>query len=403
MPLAPPESKLAELIASRRERLLGDLRLHVSIPTGGGNTDALDRTRSLFADRLRALGAAIELVPGATKPDWLHGVKPGGTPPPTLVARRSSRGPVAAPVLLVGHLDTVHEPAGPFHELAISPDGKTATGPGCVDMKGGLVIAIAALEALHESGIDADWTVILNSDEETGSYHSEPVLSREAKRTSERRGVGLVVEPALPDGSLAIERLGSGQFALSAHGRAAHVGRDFEKGVSAVTALAERLVAISRIPDPARGMIANIGPVEGGHATNVVPDHARAWGNVRFPTKPIADELEAALLGLATVGDRLPTVEVKTSFNRPAKPATPEVMKLAERARAAAEDLGQKLPFAKTGGVCDGNILQDAGLPTIDTLGVRGGGLHTPQEWIELASLVERCQLMAVLIARLSA
>jgi glutamate carboxypeptidase len=96
-------------------------------------------------------------------------------------------------------------------------------------------------------------------------------------------------------------------------------------------------------------------------------------------------------------------VEVRTSFNRPAKPATPETMKLAELARAAAEDLGQTLPFGKTGGVCDGNILQDAGLPTIDTLGVRGGGLHTPQEWIELASLVERCQLLAVLIARLSA
>jgi len=98
----------------------------------------------------------------------------------------------------------------------------------------------------------------------------------------------------------------------------------------------------------------------------------------------------------------MPSVEVKTSFNRPAKPATPEVMKLAERARQAAEDLNQKLPFGKTGGVCDGNILQDAGLPTIDTLGVRGGGLHTAQEWIELASLVERCQLLAVLMARLA-
>ncbi|MAY74953.1 MAG: hypothetical protein CMJ31_09625 [Phycisphaerae bacterium] len=98
----------------------------------------------------------------------------------------------------------------------------------------------------------------------------------------------------------------------------------------------------------------------------------------------------------------MPAVSVFRSFNRPAKPETPEVRSLAMAARGVAEALGQELPFAKTGGVCDGNILQDAGLPTIDTLGVRGGGLHTPDEWIDLSSLVERSQLLAVLIYRLS-
>jgi glutamate carboxypeptidase len=95
------------------------------------------------------------------------------------------------------------------------------------------------------------------------------------------------------------------------------------------------------------------------------------------------------------------SLALSSTLNRPAKPGTPKVMALAGLARAAAEDLGQRLPFSKTGGVCEGNNLQDAGLPTIDTLGVRGGGLHTPTEWIELASLVERCQLLAILIARL--
>jgi len=95
-------------------------------------------------------------------------------------------------------------------------------------------------------------------------------------------------------------------------------------------------------------------------------------------------------------------VKVEMSLNRPAKPLTPGTQKLAELARGVAEELGQKLPFGKTGGVCDGNTLQDEGLPTIDTLGVRGGGLHTPQEWIEVASLVERCQMFAVLVKRIS-
>ncbi|MEM9374008.1 MAG: M20/M25/M40 family metallo-hydrolase, partial [Planctomycetota bacterium] len=99
----------------------------------------------------------------------------------------------------------------------------------------------------------------------------------------------------------------------------------------------------------------------------------------------------------------LPGVVVRRSFNRPAKPLTPETEALALRARGVAEDLGQSLPFERTGGVCDGNIMQSAGLPTIDTVGVRGGGLHTSDEWIELDSLVERCQLLALLVARLSA
>jgi glutamate carboxypeptidase len=124
---------------------------------------------------------------------------------------------------------------------------------------------------------------------------------------------------------------------------------------------------------------------------------------VRFPTWDVSDQLSAMLDKLVTADDAMPSVTIHRSFNRPAKPEIPATRNLALAARGVAEALGQKLPFAKTGGVCDGNIMQDAGLPTIDTLGVRGGGLHTPDEWIELASLVERCQLLAVLVMRLSA
>jgi glutamate carboxypeptidase len=265
-------------------------------------------------------------------------------------------------------------------------------------MKGGLVIAVAALEALEEAGIAAEWTVILNSDEETGSYHSEAALRAEAAR----HDAGLALEPAMPKGELAVERAGSGQFMIEVEGRAAHVGRDFAAGVSAVSRLAECIRHVASLPDPSRGIIANIGPIEGGTATNVVPDRARAWGNVRFAGRESSDALESAVVSLATPPESMPRVTVRTSFNRPAKPMTPAVERLALEARRAAEDLGQRLPFGKTGGVCDGNILQDAGLPTIDTLGVRGGGLHTPQEWIEIPSLVERCQLLAVLVSRLA-
>ncbi|MEO0512777.1 MAG: M20/M25/M40 family metallo-hydrolase [Planctomycetota bacterium] len=394
MPLSEWESRVCREIESRSDALLDDLRRHVGLPTGGYNGPAIEETRGLLTDRLVALGATHEREAGDAKEAWLGS---NTYVPETSVCGRRRSG--VRSTLITGHMDTVHDPAGAFRELSVAPDGKTATGPGCVDMKGGLVIAVAALEALEACGVGCSWTFLLNADEETGTYHSE----RAMRRVSAEHDFGIALEPALADGSLAVERMGSGQFVLVAEGRAAHVGRAFEKGVSAVTALAKAIVAAGEIPEPSRGKILSIGPVEGGVATNAVPDRARAWGNVRFRDEAVMAELVEQVEGLAAAGDeRHGSVGVLRSFNRPPKPLIPETERLALAARSAAEDLGQSLPFASTGGVCDGNIMQDAGLPTIDTLGVRGGGLHTPDEWIELASLVERCQLLAVLIGRIS-
>lgn len=401
MPLSTLEREIASAVAERRAALLEDLRLHVEMPTGGNNATALDASRRMLLERLASLGAATTIVPGDAKPDWLLGAS-GGPIPPTGIASRPSRDAGLTRILIAGHLDTVHDPAGPFLKLSPSADGKTAIGPGCVDMKGGIVIAVAALEVLHELGVDVSWSFLLNSDEETGSYHSERAI-RDAARAHD---LALALEPALPDGSLVVERAGSGQFKVETFGRSAHVGRDFTSGISAVTALAETLVALAKLPEPSRGMIVNVGPIKGGEVTNAVPDHAQAWGNVRFPNPEGCEELARKVDALATPASAsagtLPRVVIRRSFNRPAKPLTPGVRFLAESARSAAEDLGQKLPFGKTAGVCDGNILQDEGMPCIDTLGVRGGGLHTPDEWIDLSSLVERCSLLAILITRLA-
>lgn len=393
--LSQVERRLCDRIAKRRGELVEQLRRLVAIPTGHNHTPGLDEVRGILCERLTAIGASVTVVPGDPKPSWLLGGSTG-KPPPTAVCAKIVPG--LPRILFAGHLDTVFDPKGAFQTMEVSGDGRVAKGPGVVDMKGGLVTTIAALEALREEGVGASWTFALTSDEETGSYHSEGALRAQARA----HDVGLVMEPAMPGGELVVERLGSGQLMIETRGRAAHVGRAFETGVSAVNKLAEAIVAVARMPDVARGRIINIGPVQGGEATNAVPDHARAWGNVRFPTREVADELVAMLAALETPENAMPSLKVHTSFNRPAKPLTPAVERLALEARAAAESLGQRLPFAKTGGVCDGNILQSEGLPCIDTLGVRGGGLHTTDEWIELDSLVERAQLMAVLVSRLS-
>jgi glutamate carboxypeptidase len=386
---------------SKRETLMREqLAAHVAIPTGYNNTAGLDEYRGVLTDRLTALGADLQFLPGTPREPWL---KPQGTisddVPSMAVLRKHASGGQAPKVMIAGHLDTVFDPAGAFREMSIAPDGTTATGPGVVDMKGGILIAVTALEALAEAGLDIPWTFTLNSDEETGSYFSHAALHEVATQHQ----IGLALEPALPGGELAIERRGSGQFMVEVRGRSAHAGRAFFEGVSAVYGLAHALAAIEQLSDEQAGVSVNVGPLEGGIATNVVPDYAAAWGNVRYPTEGAADALGAKMDALQTDDDAMPRVVIRRSFNRPAKPLIPETEALAQTARRVAESLGQRLPFASTGGVCDGNIMQAAGLPTIDTLGVRGGDLHRTTEWIELRSLVERSQLMACLLMELHA
>jgi len=394
--LSGVEQRLADALEARAPVMGSDLARHVRIPTGWNHKAGLDEYRELLLDRVRAIGAEVELVEGDPRPRWLLGRDEGAMPPIAICRRR--RTGAAARILIACHIDTVFDPHGDFNDLIESTDGKTAVGPGVVDMKGGILVAINALEALEEAGLETSWTLVLTSDEETGSFSSERVL----RECVAGHDYGICTEPALPGGELAIERMGSGQFMIDCRGRASHVGRDFTGGVSAVTALARALVKISEMPDAKRGRILSVGPLKGGDATNAVPDHAAAWGNARFPTPEVGDEIAALLDALATPDDAMPRIGVRLAFNRPAKPLIPATEKFALAARAAAESLGQELPFASTGGVCDGNILQDAGLPTIDTLGVRGGGLHTPDEWIELHSLPDRAALFAVLLHRLA-
>lgn len=419
MPIGATSLRLDEAIAKRESAMKDDLRRYVDIPTGFNHTAGLDELRGLVVRRCEALGATTELVPGGPRPGWLHGDESGsgGAVPPALICR-GLQGPApdgrnARPsILIASHLDTVFDPRGPFTKLAWTEGGAKAIGPGVVDMKGGIVIALHALEALAECGIPVRWTYFFNSDEETGTYHSAAALMDEAKRHQ----WGLATEPALPDGGLAVERKGSGQFIVEAFGKGAHAGRDFEKGVSAVYLLARTLAKVEGLTDFAAGVTVNVGPLRGGAATNIVPDYAAAWGNVRFPTAETGERFRLALESLdttgvpvsgtgASVGNPTPTpgtVRIRHSMNRPAKPMTEGTRQLAEIARSVAESLGQNLPFSSTGGVCDGNLMQAAGLPTIDSLGVRGGGLHTHSEWIETRSLVERCRLFAGVLVRLS-
>lgn len=405
MSLNELEQRICERIAGRHEFMVRDLAAHVAIPTGHNHKPGLDAYRGILVERLAALGASATHLPADDRPWWLDkDGSPDKEPVQLGEVVKIQRGGVGGMprILIVGHIDTVHDPHGPFQAMTISEDGRTAVGPGVVDMKGGVLIAINALEVLAECGVDLNWTVLLNSDEETGSFGS----IRHLREAATEHDLGIVVEPALADGSLAVERMGSGQFMIEVFGQSAHVGREFAKGVSAVTELGRLLTELAAMADPEQGRIVNVGPLRGGSATNVVPDYAACWGNVRFGSPEIGEQLAGLIDGLARSEgerERLPRVVVHRYWNRPAKPLIGPVEQFANTIRKAATDLEQDLPFSSTGGVCDGNILQDAGLPTLDTLGVRGGNLHRLDEFIDLSSLADRCQLLAVLLARLAA
>lgn len=446
-PLSDAEQRLMSAVKARHNAMLADLEDLVNTPTGRAPHPAalegLQRTRDTMRRRLEALGATAQLIPGDPRPPWLDGPSffragphAGSPTPPTLICRRPAP-PGRAPILLSGHLDTVHDPSpqAPFRTLTIAADRKTATGPGVVDMKGGLTIALHALEALAEVGLDAPFGFILNSDEETGSFHSDRALRAEAANPT--YAAALALEPANGPTGLVTARGGSGQCMIEARGRSAHVGRDFASGRSATDLLARAILAAHALTDISAGgggTIANVSTLWCDQPPNQVADHAAAWGNLRYLTQEsgegLAQNLKQALANLSPTD-----LTLHISLIRPAKPSTPATMALAETVQAAAALLGQQITFTTTAGVCDGNNLQAAResqgqsangkrqtvqtldtspvaesrlpialplppLPVLDTLGVRGGGLHTTEEWIDLSSLVERAQLLALLIHR---
>jgi len=268
-------------------------------------------------------------------------------------------------------------------------------------MKGGVVAAFAALEAVRSLGIPLRWTLALNADEEVGSFASMDAL----RALASEHDVGLVTEPPMADGAFVVSRPGAAQFRIDAFGRAAHAGRDFAAGISAVGMLAGAVTRALGISDVAAGRTVNIGPLEGGEATNIVPDSASAWGAMRYRSRADGEQMDRALMAIAhgAEGD-VPRICVRILHNRPPKDATPAVMGLAGVAIACAADLGIAVGAGtgSTGGVSDANVLQDAGLPCLDGLGVRGGNMHRSDEYIVTESVAERASLLAVLLARLA-
>jgi len=304
-------------------------------------------------------------------------------------------------VLLNIHLDTVYPPDSSF-QSAWEENG-VLRGPGVADAKGGLAVMLTALEALERSELaeGIGWRVVLNPDEEIGSPGSAALLAETAKECR----FGLLFEPALPDGALVDRRRGSGIFSIIVRGRAAHVGRDFDAGRSALIAAAKISLQIHSLNQSLRGVTVNVGAIDGGGPANVVPDLAICRINIRT-TEPGDEHTAIKALGKIVAeinsGDGI-TAEVQGQFTSPPKIPDDRTIRLLEAIVGCGQELGLKLTTRGSGGVSDGNRLAAAGLPNIDTLGVRGDRIHSPDEYMLIESLVERAQLTALLLVKIAA
>ena len=303
-------------------------------------------------------------------------------------------------IVLTGHYDTVYPAETRFREVVTRDDG-ALHGPGIADMKGGISVMLAALAAFerHPLAGRLGFTALLSPDEETGSLASAPLLAE----LGARGHVGLTYEPALADGTIVSARKGSGNFHVRVTGRAAHAGRDFASGRNAILAAARIAQALGALNGRREGVTVNVARIDGGAPLNMVPDIAVLRFNARLPDAAaeawLMQGIEEALA--EGRGDGL-TADLHGGITRKPKPFVPAQQTLFEQVREAGALIGQALQWAPSGGVCEGNNLFAQGLPGIDTLGVRGGDIHSEREYAWPESFAERAQLSALVLAKLA-
>ena len=369
-----------------------------AINTGTRNLDGLARQADLLADAFAALPGDITLeapapVDAVTADGHTVGIAHGRH----LVLRVRPQAPRR--VLLTGHMDTVF-PADHAFQTVRWRDAETVNGPGVADMKGGIAVILAALTAFEASPVAAQigYDVLINADEETGSLSSAALIAQLAQG----KAAALTFEPsALPDGTLAGARPGSGNFSVVIHGRSAHAGRNPADGRNAIVAAADLVLALTALAGP--DISVNPARIDGGSANNVVPDLAVVRFNIRPREVAAAERFAIALATLVAriAADHDVHAHVHGGLSRPPKPLDEPAKKLFALVRDCGAALGQTIGWQPSGGVCDGNNIAACGVPVVDTLGVRGGAIHSDAEYLIVPSLKERAQLAALVLHRL--
>ncbi|AMO71298.1 hydrolase [Sphingorhabdus sp. M41] len=368
------------------------------VNSGTTNLDGLATVAGMLAD-------AFSVLPGETSlvdPEPVEAVRADGSVDQVRRGRHlvtSVRPEAPVRLLLTGHMDTVFAADHPFQQI-IELENGILNGPGLADMKGGLSVMLGALQLLEQSDYASriGYDVMINSDEEVGSGSSAALI----RRLAESKTAALTYEPALPDGTLAGERGGSGNFSIIFTGKSAHAGRNPDEGRNALVAAADMAVRLKALHR--EGLSVNPAKIDGGGPNNSVPDQAIL--RVNFRPKTLEDQavaqkaLDQMVKDIAKLHDL--GVHCHGGFGRPPKPIDPQAEKLFGLVKQCGAELSLDISWRGTGGVCDGNNIAACGIPVVDTMGVRGGAIHSSDEFLITDSLVERTQLSALTIMRIA-
>ncbi|ODU69529.1 MAG: hypothetical protein ABT11_12300 [Novosphingobium sp. SCN 66-18] len=381
------------------DAMLSQVQAWSAVNTGTRNLDGLARQWDLLAEAFSDLPGEIRKV----EPARVTAIAADGREEEVGHGAHfvlSVRPQAARRYLLTGHMDTVFPATHAFQQQRWLDD-ETLNGPGVADMKGGIAVILAALAAFETSVAAAGvgYDVMINSDEETGSLASAGLIAELARG----KAAALTYEPsALPDGTLAGARAGSGNFSLIVTGRSAHAGRNPQDGRNAIVAAADLALRLKHMETATLSV--NPARIDGGSANNVVPDHAVLRFNIRPRAMTDAERFTVALRGLIAEIEREHDVSIHLhgGLSRPPKSLDPPAEALFGLVRDCGAALGQPIRWQSSGGVCDGNNIAALGVPVVDTMGVRGGAIHSPDEFLIVSSLAERAALSALVLHRLS-
>lgn len=397
--VSPKITQLFSQIDDQQNDMLAELITWCNINTGSTNFEGLSQLSKVLFAKLSEFGEAefVELPDRVVVND--KGQEVSFPSPPIIRLSKEQEG--KSSVLLVGHYDTVYEKDHSFQVCTDLGNG-LINGPGVADLKGGLSVMFKALECLQEVGLmeEIGIEVLLNPDEEIGSPCSGAYLVERAKY----HDVGLIFEPSLPDGTLVGERKGSGNFTVRVNGKSAHAGRDIESGRNALVHLTKLLNEINALHGQKHGLTVNIANIQGGGALNVVPDLAVGRFNCRIESNDNIAWLEDKLAAMVAEYDAVEGYQVTLfgGITRRPKPLTKANQNLQNFITETGGLLGIDVAYRATGGVCDGNNLSQSGLPNVDTLGVRGGDIHSINEYMVIASLAERSKFVALILMRMA-
>ncbi|WP_407696059.1 hydrolase [Sphingomicrobium lutaoense] len=394
------ERAAVERAQSGQAEMLASVERWAAINSGSRNLDGLAAMGSELADAFSALPGDVRMV----DPAPVTAVDEQGREyelPHGRHLHLSVRPDAPVQLIFTGHMDTVFPVDHPFQQLHWIDQDKVLGGPGVADMKGGIAVMLAALRAIEadpDCAANFGYDVLINSDEEVGSLSSAALIASLASG----KKAGLTYEPsALPDGTLAGARGGSGNFSFTIHGKSAHAGRNPRDGRNALVAAADLALRLKAGMDDTLSV--NPAKIDGGSPNNVVPDLAILRVNLR----PVSTEDQARAERLleesaaAVAREHEVRIERHGGFARPPKPMTPPMEKLFHLVQEAGRDLGQEIGWRATGGVCDGNNIAAKNVPVVDTMGVRGGSIHSPDEFMIVDSLAERAALSALTILRI--